>query len=54
MKKKKEVKVYTLPAEERLLNELLNDDMVDITNKVISPCPKEGTILYLLEIERYE
>ena len=51
---KKEVKVFTLPNEEMTLNDLLNDDMIEITNKIITPCPKEGIILYLIEIKRYE
>lgn len=48
---KKGVRVFTLPGEERLLSEILNDDMIDVTNKIITPCPKEGIILYLIEYE---
>lgn len=47
------VKVFSLPAEEMLLSSLMNDDMVEITNKVITPCPKEGIILYLVEYKKH-
>ena len=52
MNKKREVHVFSLPAEENHLNILINDENVQVMNKVITPCPKEGIILYLVEIER--
>lgn len=48
----KGVRVFTLPGEERLLNEIMNDEFTDIVNKVINPCPKEGIILYMIEYEK--
>lgn len=52
MKIEKGVKVFTLPGEEYLLNEMMNDEFVDIIDKVITPCAKEGIILYLIEYEK--
>lgn len=48
----KGIRVYTLPTEERALNNLLNDETVEITNRVITPCPKECIVLYLVEYEK--
>ncbi|MGL5712538.1 MAG: hypothetical protein ACRCX2_05925 [Paraclostridium sp.] len=53
-KKKTEVRVFTLPNEEELLNQLLNNDMVDIIEEMKSISPKEGVILYLVKYEKYE
>lgn len=53
MKMKKEVKVFTLPNEQMSLNDILNDPDIDVVDRVITPCPKEGIILYLVEIEKY-
>lgn len=52
MKIEKGVRVFTLPGEEFLLNELMNNEFVDIVHKVVTPCPKEGIILYLVEYEK--
>lgn len=52
MKIEKGVKVFTLPGEEHLLQEYMNDEFIDIVNKIITPCPKEGIILYLIEYEK--
>lgn len=52
MKVEKGVSVFTLPGEEDLVNQLLNDEETDIVNKVITACPKEGIILYLVEYEK--
>lgn len=52
MKFEKGVRVFTLPTEERLLNDMMNDEFIDIVNKVVTPCPKEGIILYLVEYEK--
>lgn len=52
MKVEKGVKVFTLPGEEHLLNEIMNDEFTDIMNKIVTPCPKEGVILYLIEYEK--
>lgn len=52
MKYDKGVKVYTLPAEEDALNELLNDPNYDILERTSNPCPKEGIILYLVRYEK--
>ena len=51
---RKEVRVFTLPNEEELLNQLLNNDMMDIIEELKVPCPKEGVILYLVKCERYD
>lgn len=48
---KRKVKVFTLPNEEELLNELLGMEGVTITEEVVTPCPKEGIILYLVKYE---
>jgi len=48
---KKGVKVFTLPGEERLVNELLNEDLVDIMEEERIACPKEGIILYFVKYE---
>ena len=45
------VKVFTLPGEEGLLNNFINKEEIEITNKVITALPKEGIILYLVEYE---
>lgn len=52
MKIEKGVSVFTLPGEEDLLNQILNDEGTDVVNKVITACPKEGIILYLVEYEK--
>jgi len=52
MKIEKGVKVFTLPGEEYSLNEIMNDEFTEIVHKVVTPCPKEGIILYLIEYER--
>lgn len=49
----KEVKVFSLPAEQESLNTLLNQEGVDVVDRIITPCPKEGIILYLVEIEKF-
>lgn len=51
---KKGVITFTLPGEESLLNNLLNKEGVEIVDKTIVPCPKEGYILYLIEYEDHE
>lgn len=51
MKINRKVKVFTLPNEECLLNELFETDGVVITEEIITPCPKEGIILYLVKFE---
>lgn len=45
------IRTFTLPGEEELLEEYLNNDLIEVTDKVITPCPKEGIILYLIEYE---
>jgi hypothetical protein len=48
---KKRVAVFTLPGEERLVNNLLNDDLVDIVDEERIACPKEAIILYFVKYE---
>ena len=48
---KKELEYSLFLGRRDFLSEILNDDMIDVTNKIITPCPKEGTILYLIEYE---
>lgn len=50
---KRRVKVFTLPNEESLLNDLLSDESIVITEEIPTPCPKEGIILYLVKYEDY-
>ena len=52
MKYDRGVKVFTLPAEEDALNELLNSDDYTILERQSNPCPKEGIILYLVRYEK--
>lgn len=52
MNVEKGVNIFTLPGDEHMLNDLMNDELVTIVNKVITPCPKEGIILYLVEYEK--
>lgn len=52
-KRTNKVAVFTLPNEVSMLNDLLEDDMITVTEKSITPCPKEGIILYLVEYEDY-
>lgn len=51
MSVRKGVKVFTLPGEEELLNEYLNNDMIDIVEELKTACPKESIILYLIKYE---
>lgn len=51
---KRGVRTFTLPGEEELLEEYLNDDLIEIMDEVITPCPKEGIILYLIKYEDYK
>lgn len=53
MRVDKGVKVFTLPGEEQMLNNYLNDDMIDIVEELKTPCPKEGVILYLIKYEKH-
>lgn len=48
---KRKVKVFTLPNEEDILNDLLAEEGIVITEEVVTPCPKEGIILYLVKYE---
>lgn len=50
---KRQIKVFTLPNEESLLNELLTTEGIVITEEIPTPCPKEGIILYLVKYEDY-
>lgn len=50
---KRQIKVFTLPNEESLLNELLSVEGIVITEEIATPCPKEGIILYLVKYEDY-
>lgn len=46
-----EVRTYTLPGEETLLENFLNEPGTIVIHKVYSPCPKEGIILCMVERE---
>lgn len=48
---KRRIKVFTLPNEETVLNDLLSEEGVVITEELATPCPKEGVILYLVKYE---
>lgn len=50
---RKGVKTYTLPGQEYELEELINEPLVEVTHKVITPCPKEGIILVYIEYDDY-
>lgn len=48
----RKIRVFSLPAEEEELNVIINDESNVVLEKVITPCPKEGIILYLIEYEK--
>ena len=48
---KKGVRVFTLPGEEAIVNEILNDDMIVVVDEERVACPKEGIILYFIKYE---
>lgn len=54
LKYKKGIKTFILPAEEDLVNEFLNYPGLSILEKVCTPCPKEGVILYAFRYEVQE
>jgi hypothetical protein len=51
---KRQDRVFTLPGQEKRLNDILNDDMITIINKTKFPCPKEGVILVYVEYIDYK
>lgn len=54
MKMVQRVVTLTMPGDESRLENILNDDEIKILERVITPCPKEGIILYLVRYEKLE
>ena len=52
-KKMHRIQTLTMPGDEPVMESILNRDTVRVTNRVISPCPKEGIILVLLEYDEF-
>lgn len=52
-KKMHRVQTLTMPGDEPVMESILNRDTVRVTNRIISPCPKEGIILVLLEYDEF-
>lgn len=50
---RKGVKTFYLPDDEVQLNMFLNQECIDIINKIVTPCPKSGIFMYLVEYEDY-
>lgn len=46
-------RVFTLPGEERLIDNIQNNELYVVTNKIVSPMPKEGIIMVYIEYEDY-
>ena len=50
----KGIRTFIFPGDEQGYESLANDDSVSIVNKVITPCPKEGMVIYVVEYEQYK
>ena len=46
------VSTFTMPGDEPMMESIMNDKNSVITNKVITPCPKEGIILIYVEYDK--
>jgi hypothetical protein len=44
-------RAFQLPGEEGLLDNICNNDMYRVVNKIVTPCPKECIILVYVEYE---
>ena len=52
-KKMHRVQTFTMPGDEPLMEAIENRQTVKVTNKIFSPCPKEGVILVFMEYDEF-
>lgn len=46
------VQTFSMPGDEPVMERIINEPSVIVTNKVITPCPKEGIIMVYLEYDK--
>jgi len=47
------IEYFKLPKDKNKLNELINEDLITITNKIVTPSQQTGTVTVYLEFEDY-